>query len=108
MIYSISVAHSTPADANRTVAHPPNATPTNVTTPTPHQESIAESADSTPVLSVPTKTLQPWAQEILVMKTLPLSSALEGFIMSKPDDQALQAMLGEDDVNQELGKGKFP
>ncbi|KAL8752494.1 MAG: hypothetical protein Q9199_005709 [Rusavskia elegans] len=36
---------------NLTVAHPPNATPTNVTTLTPHQEWIAESADSTPVLS---------------------------------------------------------
>ncbi|KAL9030528.1 MAG: hypothetical protein Q9180_006895, partial [Flavoplaca navasiana] len=82
----------------RPVPNSPNATPT------PPQQSVGVSANSTPVLAASTKNLQPWTQGILAMKTLSLSSALERFIESKPDYQALKAFLGEDRNNQDLEK----
>ncbi|KAL8978315.1 MAG: hypothetical protein Q9205_006066, partial [Flavoplaca limonia] len=93
-----------PKPAALTVANSPNATPTSVATPTPPQQSVGGSASSTPVLAASTKTLQPWTKGILAMKTLSLSSALERFIESKPDNQALKAFLGEDRIDQELEK----
>ena len=96
-----------PKPAALTVANSPNATPTSVATPTPPQHSVGGSASSTPVLAASTKTLQPWTQGILAMKALSLSSVIERFIESKPDNQALKAFLGEDRIDQELEKGKF-